>query len=88
MAPSGISNSPMVRNCGICCTRVAMRPPDEPLRPIGSSTWLQMPALMAAIAHCTAATQLAPPIGVDAENRRSGMPKLVMKSSATTALGA
>ena len=45
-----------------------MRPPDAPLRPIGSSTWLQIPALIAATAHCTAATQLAPPMGVDAEN--------------------
>lgn len=47
-----------------------------------------MPALMTATAHCTAATQLAPPIGVVAEKRRSGMPKLVTKSSATTPLAA
>src|SRR5688572_28395663 len=42
-----------------------------------------MQALMAAMAHWTAATELAPPIGVTAEKRRSAMPKLVMKSSAT-----
>ena len=34
-------------------------------------------------AHWIEATALAPPIGVVAEKRRSGMPKLVMKSSAT-----
>ena len=37
---------------------------------------------------CTAATALAPPMGVVAEKQRSGMPKLVTKSSATTPLGA
>ena len=42
-----------------------------------------MPAEIAAMAHWMAATGLAPPIGVVAAKRRSGMPKLVMKSSAT-----
>jgi hypothetical protein len=63
-----------------------MRPCEAPLRPTGTSTWLQTPAAIAATAHCTAATQLAPPSGVTAEKRRSGRPKLVMKSSATTPL--
>ena len=85
MAPSGISNSPTVRNCGICCTRVPIRPCEAPLRPTGINTWRQMPAAIAPTAHCTAATQLAPPSGVVAEKRRSLMPKLVTKSSATTA---
>jgi hypothetical protein len=38
---------------------------------------------MAAAAHWTDATALAPPSGVSAEKLRSGMPKLVIKSSAT-----
>src|SRR3954447_9255914 len=42
-----------------------------------------MPAWITARAHWIEATAEAPPIGVVAENRRSLMPKLVMKSSAT-----
>ena len=82
----GISNSPTMRNCGNCRTRVPMRLSEAPLRPSGIRTCRQMPALIAATAHWTAATQLAPPIGVVAEKRRSGMPKFVTKSSATTPL--
>jgi hypothetical protein len=37
---------------------------------------------MAAMAHCTEASPLAPPMGTTAENRRSGIPKLVTKASA------
>src|SRR5262249_40813763 len=88
MAPTGISNSPTVRNCGSWRTRSPMRLSDAPLRPSGIRTCRQMPAAITAAAHWTAATQLAPPIGVVAERRRSGMPKLVTKSSATTPLTA
>ena len=69
-------------------TRAPIRLPEAPLRPSGIRTWRQTPVATTARAHCTAATALAPPIGVVAENRRSGMPKLVTKSSATTPLGA
>ena len=64
-------------------TRIPMAP-----REIGLSRYSKMrgswpAARIAASAHWIEATADAPPIGVVAENRRSGMPKLVMKSSAT-----
>ena len=52
------------------------------LRPKVISTWLQAPLATAAAAHCSAITGLAPPCGISAEKRRSGMPKFSMKSSA------
>ncbi len=62
--------------------RTPARAPEDTLRPAGMSTWLHSPAAIAAMAHCTAAIPLAPPIGVSAEKRRSGRPKLVTKASA------
>ena len=52
------------------------------LRPKVISTWLHTPAAIAAAAACRAMVGLAPPCGTRAEKRRSGMPKLSMKSSA------
>jgi hypothetical protein len=46
-----------------------------------------MPVVIAATVDCRAATLLAPPSGVTAENRESGSAKWVMKSSAITGLG-
>ena len=52
------------------------------LRPKVIRTCLQIPPATIAVAVCKAIAGLAPPCGITAEKRRSGMPKLSMKSSA------